>query len=228
MDKKQSKILRYIIGSIFVISFVDSFLSVIGLYDIGSIPFLTVLCLISTVLMAVSIFSGIYSLMAVGAGIQAISYLTEFARLLSVRSKSSINFLSYIMYLLPAIGCALIIIMVLTKRSALKISFLASVLLLVRLIVPIIIVLRYGGLIVINNAQKCLYFLCTYCLPIILTGFLLSNTKQIDSSNAIAVNAGAENPNSQIDNIFKLKELLDTKAITQEEFEAKKKQLLKL
>lgn len=220
MDKKSINFCRYLVGLLFIISFVDK------VVYISSISFLNVLPLIGFILMAVSMFSGVYELLAVGAGVRAISHLIGLVRQLG-HLGSEYALILVIYNILFLVGYALVIYFVFKRQSAVKISILISVLLLIGqgvYYIPTIasgMELRYLVSNLIGRFDDS-------CLPIILAGFVLANTPKNRPAKEIPAAKKAETSNSQIDNLVRLKELLDAGAITQEEFDEKKKQILGL
>lgn len=227
MDKKSINFCRYLVGLLFIISFVND------VVRISSITFLNVLPLIGFILMAVSMFSGVYELLAVGAGVQAIPYLIALVRWLGhLGSKYA---LTYVIYsILFIVGCALVIYFVFKRQSAVKIGVFITILLLIgRGVSGIPEMSRYAKDIDLTHLYLILIAPLTnlfynYCLPIILSGLVLVNTPKNRPAKEIPAVKEANTSNSQIDSLVRLKELLDAGAITQEEFDEKKKQILGL
>lgn len=224
MDKKSINLCRYLVGLLFVVSFVDKAVR------ISSITFWEVLPLIGFVLMAASMFSGIYELLAAGAGVQAIPHLFAFVRTLG--RLGSENMLVYVIYhILFLAGYALMITSVFRRQSAVKISIFISVLFLVGLAASYIPMFAYSdhpATMVRSAVRSLLGFFSGSCLPVILSGLVLANAPKHRSAKEIPAPEKAASSVSQIDSLASLKTLLDAGAITQEEFDEKKKQILGL
>lgn len=217
MDEKNKQIYRYFVGLLFVISF---------LYEaVGSrISFLNVLPWIGLILMAVSMFSGIYELLAVGTGVQAIWHLIYLVGNIFGWHGSKFSLTTSIYNTLFIVGYALVIYCVFKRQSAAKMSILISSLFLAGWFVRIYDMIDYPAILV-NSLRDFFY---NSCLPIILALLVLSNTPKNCPAKSISVTKKAETATSQIDNLVKLKELLDAGTLSQEEFDEKKKQILGL
>lgn len=223
MNQTNLRICRYIAGLCFAVNFV--FQVVWYGFDFSS-SFMAVLYVsgyISIALMAVSMFTGIFQLMAVGAIIEAIYYL-----ICIIRNHSEFYL---IVYYILSIACYMLIASSIFQREhAVKLTLCASISLLLAKIVNYIPTIASWGFmkslsLVYNELTG---YIGEIGLPIILSGFVLNYASQQHPAKAIAGDIQQVSFENRIENLTKLKELLDIGAISQEEFDVKKKQFLDL
>lgn len=223
MDKKSLIFCRCLTGLLFMIPFVDKAVFAVSENLLQNQEYL--LPLIGFILMAISMFSGVYELLAVGAGVQAIPYLIILVKWLG--KTGSKDYFTAIYYFIFFVGNALVIYFVFKRQSAAKIGVLVSILFLVGMIVNGHYYIERWGIYYYYEVYLFDFFF-NNCLPIILSGLVLTNTPKRHLAKEIPTSKEADTSNSQIDNLVRLKELLDAGAITQEEFNEKKKQILGL
>ena len=212
MDEKNLKVIRYLTGAIFAVQFIISLPALKRGFGWGN-WLLAVSCtmeVIGVLLMAISLFIGIYSLLTIGAGMKSIGILIG---VFTGRYEISV--------ILIFIAYALIALTTRQKKNAITIGIVSAGLIIIR-----------GFLGSVRNDyfwETVPYALNEWTVLLaaaaILICVVVRNTPQIKpiktSQPTIAQKTG-----NCIEELTKLKDLLDTGVITQEEFDAKKKQIL--
>jgi len=225
MEKNNSS-LRYVAGACFGI---DAILIIINLvqnaqngYSFNAWPLLT---LVGAVLIAIAMFASIPMLIAVGGGVSAIpSARTLISYLGNMDYVPKRYFIAALVLLVVWI---LIIVSGVNKKSGKTLAMIAGALSALRFFVIIFgNKLDYGffGL----NARGFLSYL-VIIVGVFMIGLatesLPSNAKTATTTSA-NVGTKTTSAESQIERLTKLKTLLDSGVISQEEFETKKKQIL--
>ena len=226
MDEKNLKIARYLTGAIFLALALTSFLytdpilfaSASSAYTAYSSTYVIgyIVSAIGAVMMAVSMFLGIRQVFMVGAGFQAVSCLIK----LLDSPKNIVNIFSFVLLLL---GYVLIVFAVQDKKNASKYKIVSVVLFLVGSIGNQIAFVK--DTVSIIGAMKNFVSIAS---PILLACIVFENTPQAQTTKMVKQPSKAAKSDNRIEELTKLKDLLDGGAITQEEFDAKKKQLLDL
>ena len=185
MDEKNLKTIRYLTGMIFAVQFIVSAVDLVG--DWGWHSWYEKPALIARVLgmllMAVSLFVGTHSLLAIGAGMQSVGILFNI--------------------IFGIVSAALFIIRSFWFYCTAENSF-------------------WNALLYALNGWTVLL-----ATAVMLTCVVVQNTPQNKPAKTSQPTI-AQKTENRIGELTKLKELLDTGVITQEEFDAKKKQLLNL
>ena len=160
--------------------------------------------------MAVSMFLGIRQVFMVGAGVQAVSCLIKLLDL----PKNIVNIFSFVLLLL---GYVLIVFAVQDKKNASKYKIVSVVLFLVGNIANQIAFLtdRFSIIWALKN-------FVSVASPILLACIVLENTPQAQTTKTVKQPTKTAKSDNRIEELTKLKDLLDTGVITQEEFDAKK------
>ena len=181
--------------------------------------FQTVLSLCGSVLLATSIFSQSSKLFVIGATGKAIAFIPWILDSLG----HNYLFVFSISYIAAAASWILVVLSKL-KTDKTKIFFIVAVGL--HVFSSIITQTDLG----FTNLLVCVKDILIFAIPVMLSGFALPNVeftiKSIETNTASA--SSTANTLSQYEKMSKLKELLDMDLITQEEFDAKKKELLNL
>ena len=161
-------------------------------------------------MMAVSMFLGIRQVFMVGAGVQAVSCLIKLLDL----PKNIVNIFSFVLLLL---GYVLIVFAVQDKKNASKYKIVSVVLFLVGNIANQIAFLtdRFSIIWALKN-------FVSVASPILLACIVLENTPQAQTTKTVKQPTKTAKSDNRIEELTKLKDLLDTGVITQEEFDAKK------
>lgn len=206
MNDKKLKLLRIITGILFAYLLILQIKSAINNPYWGNwFKAAGYLC------MAISMFSGCYTLLTVGAVGNAIPLC---ARLLSnVRYMQALNILYCVLGILPYV---LLMCAVGKKQSALKLCITAAIAALGSGIASWILYHSSG--------VTAIFSLLVRVAPIVLSGLVLKNVPVKKRTFATTAQPSV----SKVEALTKLKLLLDAGAISQEEFDAKKKQLLDL
>ena len=225
MEKNNSS-LRYVAGACFGI---DAILMIINLvqnaqngYSFNAWELLTV---VGAVLIAIAMFASIPMLIAVGGGVSAVSSAIAFIIYLGYMDYLPKRY--FIVALIPLVVWILIIVSGVNKKSGKTLAMIAGALSALRFFVIIFgDKLDYGsfGL----NARGFLSYLViivgTFMIGL-ASESLLSDEKAVVKTS---VNAGtnATSAESQVERLTKLKTLLDSGVISQEEFDEKKRQII--
>ena len=219
MNEKNLKIVRYITGVLFLALAITSFLYkytfsgstyAIG-YAIGYI-----VSALGAAIMAVSMFLGMRQVFIVGAGFQAVSCLIKLLAL----HKNIMNILSAVLLLT---GYVLAAFAIQDKKNTSKYVIASVVLFLIGNIANQIAFLT-DKLSIIWALKD----FVSVASPILLACIVLENTPQAQTTKTVKQPTKTAKSDNRIEELTKLKDLLGTGVITQEEFDAKKKQLLNL
>ncbi len=217
MNEKNLKIVRYITGVLFLALAITSFLYkytfsgstyAIG-YAIGYI-----VSALGAAIMAVSMFLGMRQVFIVGAGFQAVSCLIKLLAL----HENIMNILSAVLLLA---GYVLAAFAIQDKKNTSKYVIVSVVLFLIG-----------------NIANQIAFFtdklsiiwalkdFVSVASPILLACIVFENIPQAQTTKMVKQPTKTAKSNDRIEELTKLKDLLDTGVISQEEFDAKKKQIL--
>lgn len=224
MNNKIWKFCRYLVAVALVLEALTSII-IDGLALAGDTltfyEFSKFISYVANIMIAVAIFASTKTPFMIGCGIQGlVSVLSILYYRRSISSPSTINFLA------TAVCYVLIAVSLSQKKSQEKIIPIA-------IIVGIVSAsLYYFWLYTINTYNPYnLRFLgnnissCIKTYVYLLIGILALEEKHVPIADKKFISTSAKNP---IETITKLKELLDVGAISQEEFDEKKKQLLNL
>ena len=216
MNEKNLKIVRYITGVLFLALAITSFLYkytfsgstyAIG-YAIGYI-----VSALGAAIMAVSMFLGMRQVFIVGAGFQAVSCLIKLLAL----HENIMNILSAVLLLA---GYVLAAFAIQDKKNTSKYVIVSVVLFLIG-----------------NIANQIAFFtdklsiiwalkdFVSVASPILLACIVFENIPQAQTTKMVKQPTKTAKSNDRIEELTKLKDLLDTGVISQEEFDAKKKQI---
>lgn len=217
MNEKNLKIVRYITGVLFLALAITSFLYkytfsgstyAIG-YAIGYI-----VSALGAAIMAVSMFLGMRQVFIVGAGFQAVSCLIKLLAL----HENIMNILSAVLLLA---GYVLAAFAIQDKKNTSKYVIVSVVLFLIG-----------------NIANQIAFFtdklsiiwalkdFVSVASPILLACIVFESIPQAQTTKMVKQPTKTAKSNDRIEELTKLKDLLDTGVISQEEFDAKKKQIL--
>ena len=226
MDEKNLKIARYLTGALFLALALTSFLytypmlfaSASSVYAAYSFTYVIgyIVAAIGAIMMAVSMFLGIRQVFMVGAGVQAVSCLIKLLDL----PKNIVNIFSFVLLLL---GYVLIVFALQDKKNASKYAIVSVILFLVGSVGNQIAFVK--DTVSIIGAMKNFVSVAS---PILLACIVLENTPQAQTTKTVKQPTKTAKSDNRIEELTKIKDLLDTGVITQEEFDAKKKQLLNL
>lgn len=211
MDEKNLKVIRYLAGAMFIAVALTWIPSVLSYWGSGFIwLFMSILGLAGVLLSALSMFSGTYSLFAVGVGMLALQNLISLRGVTICR-----NIFLLIAYILLAVA-------VLQKKKAGVIGIISAFLFIISdLIFQIIVNDNWWGIFYSVESSAC------EAAGAFLACLVVQNTPQAQTANVKQAMAAIKTDN-RIEELTKLKDLLDTGVITQEEFDAKKQQLLQI
>lgn len=217
MNEKNLKIVRYITGVLFLALAITSFLYkytfsgstyAIG-YAIGYI-----VSALGAAIMAVSMFLGMRQVFIVGAGFQAVSCLIKLLAL----HENIMNILSAVLLLA---GYVLAAFAIQDKKNTSKYVIVSVVLFLIGNIANQIAFLT-DKLSIIWALKD----FVSVASPILLACIVFENIPQAQTTKTVKQPPKTAKSDNRIEELTKLKDLLDTGVITQEEFDAKKKQIL--
>ena len=225
MNEKIGRYLRYYTGVVFAFAFLSDLLALVG-----SFTFYDVLAGASSLLMSIALFANIPLLAVVGAGVSVVFNL---GRIISFGEYMP----PYIMIgsVIWAATFLLMALAVVNKKSTVKLCFLVGLLPLVgEFFLVFFDVWGYSW----DVVEKLSYILSqirsivlTGCVPFVaLVGMVLGNSSKEFADNPTSSNTTTlpQNAAGSSEKLIQLKTLLDTGAITQEEFNEKKKQILGL
>ncbi len=213
MNEKNLKIVRYITGVLFLALAITSFLYKYtfsgSTYAIGYI-----VSALGAAIMAVSMFLGMRQVFIVGAGFQAVSCLIKLLAL----HENIMNILSAVLLLA---GYVLAAFAIQDKKNTSKYVIVSVVLFLIGNIANQIAFLT-DKLSIIWALKD----FVSVASPILLACIVFENIPQAQTTKMVKQPTKTAKSNDRIEELTKLKDLLDTGVISQEEFDAKKKQIL--
>lgn len=208
MNDKKLKLLRIITGILF------AYLLILNIKSAINNPYWTNWFNVAGYLcMAISMFSGCYALLTIGAVGNAIPLCVSLLR--NVIYMRTSNILYCVFCVLGILSYVLLMCAVGKKQSALKLCIAATI---IAISTTIVNWIEYSTVLTINR----IFNLLIRTLSIVLSGLVLKNEPVKKRSSATATQPSV----SKVEALTKLKSLLDAGAISQEEFDAKKKQLL--
>lgn len=236
MDNKNLKIIRCIAGAMFIVLFIMILLEITGnaryaYYNyygevmsqftwIYSKPAL-ILEMLAVLVLAVGMFAGIYTLLPVGAGIYCLAYIVD-----TIRSfNGSIINLFALLNLFALAGYVFFALSVGQREASIRYGLVSIIILLVSRLAFYFLVYDYVYPTFFDFVFANLYQTAIAAVSIFLTDIVLQNTPRGYSSKTMK-QIGKPAKADRIEELTKLKDLLDAGAITQEEFDAKKKQIL--
>ena len=212
MNEKNLKIVRYITGVLFLALAITSFLYKYtfsgSTYAIGYI-----VSALGAAIMAVSMFLGMRQVFIVGAGFQAVSCLIKLLAL----HENIMNILSAVLLLA---GYVLAAFAIQDKKNTSKYVIVSVVLFLIGNIANQIAFLT-DKLSIIWALKD----FVSVASPILLACIVFENIPQAQTTKMVKQPTKTAKSNDRIEELTKLKDLLDTGVISQEEFDAKKKQI---
>lgn len=207
------KVFLYIAGGCFAVVALFELLKAVTSYFFS---FTDIIGPISYMLVAVGLFLGQTTISTIGSGVLTIYTLYDIVKTNRILGELPTDYIVYTIIL--AASCALLILTVLLKNSSMITGILSATARVICLITTIV----WQGRITVSNIVPAILF----AVGVILIG-LSRNAKELrDATKNIAPEKTKATNN--IEKITKLKGLLDSGAITQEEYDAKKKQLLGL
>ena len=215
MDEKNLKIARYITGVLFLALAITSFLYKYTYSDFASTYAIGyIVSAFGAAIMAVSMFLGMRQVFMVGAGVQAVSCLIKLLAL----HKNIMNILSAVLLLA---GYVLAAFAIQDKKNTSKYAIVSVVLFLIGNIANQIAFLT-DKLSIIWALKD----FVSVASPILLACIVFENIPQAQTTKMVKQPTKTAKSNDRIEELTKLKDLLDTGVISQEEFDAKKKQIL--
>lgn len=240
MDKKNNNF-RYVAGACFVIEALRIIINHIVAGYTSFDPW-TLVLIVGYALIAASMFASVDILTSVGGGFlaaDAINTLITITKILLYlldyfRDDFLIYSLQVTSLFIRSVVCILFVVIGLNRKNAKTISIVAAALLVVQFLLTTLynnIPSRYNN---IHSSSFHLNFTDILFNTILIIGTIMiglvlniddvkTSSGKTASSNNINLTTPAEN---QIDRLAKLKDLLDNGVISQEEFDAKKKQIL--
>ena len=231
MNEKDLKIIRYLAGAIFLALALSSFLYIYPfLFASASSAYTAysstsvirdIVSAIGSVMMAVSMLLGMRQVFMVGAGFQAVSCLVKllFSRM-GTPAQDIVNIFSCILSLA---GYVLIALTIQEKKNKTKYEILSIVLFLIGCVASKI---ALYGKVSVDNIAFALENFVLIASPILLAYIVLENVPQAQTTKMVKQPPKTVKSDNRIEELTKLKDLLDTGVITQEEFDMKKKQIL--
>lgn len=224
MNEKDLRIIRYLAGAIFLALALISFLytypvlfaSASSAYAAYSSTYVIgyIVSAVGAIMIAVSMFLGIRQVFIVGAGFQAVSCLIKLLAL----HENIMNILSAVLLLA---GYLLAAFAIQDKKNTSKYVIVSVVLFLIGNIANQIAFLT-DKLSIIWALKD----FVSVASPILLACIVFENIPQAQTTKMVKQPTKTAKSNDRIEELTKLKDLLDTGVITQEEFDAKKKQIL--
>ena len=212
MDEKNLKIIRYLTGAMFIAMTLHMIQGVLSTWGapIGASG-ASILGFVGALLGALAMFSGTYSLFAVGVGMLALHNLMY----IFFRGAPFGYIFSVIAYILLDVA-------VFQRKKASIIGIICALMFLISDAIFQIIYNTWQSMIFYSAESAA----CT-SVSAFLACMVLQNTPQTQTAK-IKQPAIVQKTDNRIEELTKLKDLLDTGAITQDEFDAKKKQILGL
>lgn len=231
MNEKDLKIIRYLAGAIFLALALSSFLYIYPfLFASASSAYTAysstsvirdIVSAIGAVMMAVSMLLGMRQVFMVGAGFQAVSCLVKllFSRI-GTPAQDTVNIISCVLLLA---GYVFIALAIQEKKNKTIYEILSIALFLIGCIASQIALYGKGSG---DNIAFALEDFVLIASPILLACIVLENVPQAQTTKTVKQPPKTAKSDNRIEELTKLKDLLDTGVITQEEFDAKKKQIL--
>ena len=180
-----------------------------------------ILEMLAVLVLAVGMFAGIFTLLPVGAGIYCLAYIVD-----TIMSfNGSIINLFALLNLFALAGYVFFALSVGQREASIRYGLISIIILLVSRLAFYYLVYDYVYPNLFYFVFTNLYQTAIASVSIFLTDIVLQNTPQGYSSKTMK-QIGRQTKSDRIEELTKLKDLLDTGAITQEEFDAKKKQIL--
>ena len=180
-----------------------------------------ILEMLAVLVLAVGMFAGIFTLLPVGAGIYCLAYIVD-----TIMSfNGSIINLFALLNLFALAGYVFFALSVGQREASIRYGLVSIIILLVSRLAFYYLVYDYVYPNLFYFVFTNLYQTAIASVSIFLTDIVLQNTPQGYSSKTMK-QIGRQTKSDRIEELTKLKDLLDTGAITQEEFDAKKKQIL--
>lgn len=236
MNDKNLKIIRCIAGSMFIVLFIMILLEITGNmryayygdYGVAMSQFTwiyskpaLILEMLAVLVLAVGMFAGVFTLLPVGAGIYCLAYIVD-----TIMSfNGSIINLFALLNLFALAGYVFFALSVGQREASIRYGLVSIIILLVSRLAFYYLVYDYIYPNLFYFVFTNLYQTAIASVSIFLTDIVLQNTPQGYSSKTMK-QIGRQTKSDRIEELTKLKDLLDTGAITQEEFDAKKKQIL--
>lgn len=220
MSEKNLRVIRYITGTLFAAAALTGIPQVveywgepISLIAQSSFP------VYGTILMALAMYSGVYPLLAVGIVLHIIPQI--------LRLFSGMKTVSPIICILFLASYIIAIIAVFQRKSSIKYGLISALLFAVASIVSYGLIQLFG-----TSWNAAVNLLSSQIIrrpaTIVLSCFVIQNTPQIQTAKTVNQSPITTQVDSPVEALSKLKELLDSEAITQEDFDEKKRQLLNL
>ena len=244
MDNKKK--LSYLAGALFAVALLRSVIAC--LRNGSSIGWQGVLFWGAMLLMTVAMFSGKHKLLAIGGAMlipdMIVAIFGSFKNLIEISETYGglavvleYDFRYFLLFfvllldnLLYTAGLVLWIMAVLRSNNAKKLSMLAVILMLAGAVIYDLAYIIYGWewltfALVASIVGDLLLFAGLRCAPMVLAGHVMQGEAPQSAPAQLAA-AATVDPSDRIEKLMKLKALLDAGALTQEEFEEKKKQIL--
>lgn len=215
MNDKFFKTVQYFTGMLFVLSAIMSLCR----FFMPASQIVVIFFTIGTLLMAISMFTGMYQMLMAGAGVQAVASIIKL--ILFIRETSQ-PLMSYVIsYIFLALGYAIVVLAVCQKKTACKYSLISAILFIV----------SYA---LVNMSFSDFWGTIRYSIqdwmrdisPMLLMCIVVENAPEAQTTRMVEQSPKTVKSDNRIEELTKLKDLLDTGVITQEEFDAKKKQIL--
>ena len=231
MNEKDLKIIRCLAGAIFLALALSSFLYIYPfLFASASSAYTAysstsvirdIVSAIGAVMMAVSMLLGMRQVFMVGAGFQAVSCLIKllFSHM-GAPAQDTVNIISCVLLLA---GYVFIALAIQEKKNKTIYEILSIALFLIGCIASQI---ALHGKVSGDNIAFALEDFVLIASPILLACIVLENVPQAQTTKTVKQPPKTAKSDNRIEELTKLKDLLDTGVITQEEFDAKKKQIL--
>ena len=216
MNDKFFKTVQFFTGMLFVLSAIMSFCQ----FFMNYYPIAAIFSTVGILLMAVSVFTGMYQLLMAGAGVQIVASIV---RLVSfIQETSSQRAMSYVLsHIFLALGYAVVALAACQKKTACKYGLISVAPFMVGVVLSNTHGFRFW-----SSVQFSVQDFLIVVSPIIMACIVLENVAQEQTTKMVKKPSKTAKSDNRIEELTKLKELLDTGVITQEEFDAKKKQIL--
>lgn len=218
MNEKFLKKIQYLSGALFMVEASQLICQFIS--GMAPVSFQLILTLIGTLLMAISMFTGMTQLLMAGAGIRGILFISMIWAIIRSGFKPYrlSSFLVAIVYVIVAIAAF-------QKKAASKYGLICTPLIFTGSMITYITQTQNPGI------WPSIYFSLRNCVPtatcILLSCIVLEYLPQTSAAKTKKpLSDKSVNSDDRVEALTKLKQLLDSGVITQEEFETKKKQIL--